>query len=380
MLPASAADTAAGNHHWTFTRIEFAGGSQLAALETLIDERQQTTHQVWIVDFQTGHLKWRSEFSSEWQYNLVGWDAAGKTLYVRRSRPLPGDSTPAGHYAREVYRVQANPDGTWAAAPLPGLSPTQTDVMAYAPLVLGKTALVLRWHEHPGDPGTFLLYDTVAGATKPLPELDGYNVRVAGRGRYVLASKTSPLPPTGPNQTPGTTQTEMQLMALASGESSPLEIPPGCSWLPSISPDGRWAVWALDQPGATTHLVVCSLRGEAPRNLEVRGSGFHQELWSDDGRYLMYCTQFGYWKIEPAANSAVRLDTPHSWLTDGPDVTWVPGTHELVAWPFDQPGTMGDADAEQHGVWRLDADHPGAKWTEIWKIPAGPVAVEPPHN
>ena len=104
----------------------------------------------------------------------------------------------------------------------------------------------------------------------------------------------------------------------------------------------------------------------------MAGVGFLKEFWSDDSRFLLFWTQFDVWAIDPAAGRAVALNTSRDWI-DSTTMAWVPGTHIVVAVPFEP--RLGDPVA-QHRVWRLDVDSPDRRWTPLWTIPE--VAVQAP--
>ncbi len=113
---------------------------------------------------------------------------------------------------------------------------------------------------------------------------------------------------------------------------------------PAWSPDGKSIAWFSDQGGEYALLVGPQDGSAAPRRLELKGSGFYEDLqWSPDGRQLsLLDNSRTLWIVDVATGAHTRVDqeplygperiTRHAHRAWSPDSQWLAYTRPTLTY------------------------------------------------
>jgi Tol biopolymer transport system component len=131
------------------------------------------------------------------------------------------------------------------------------------------------------------------------------------------------------------------------GEFSRVTSQAGVEWLPSLSPDGKWLVYAAERGAANRHIYLQSVNGQNPLDLTRDSSADDdQPVFSPDGELIAFRSSrdgggiFVMGRTGEEARRVTRAGFHPSWSPDGTQLAF--STENIELYPQNPYGRSGE--------------------------------------
>jgi len=135
--------------------------------------------------------------------------------------------------------------------------------------------------------------------------------------------------------------------AAVRAEFSRVTSQPGVEWFPSLSPDGKWLVYAADSGVANRHIYLQSVNGQNPLDLTRDSTADDdQPAFSPDGELIAFRSSrdgggiFVMGRTGEAARRVTRVGFNPSWSPDGTQLAFT--TENIALFPQNPYGRSGE--------------------------------------
>jgi eukaryotic-like serine/threonine-protein kinase len=135
--------------------------------------------------------------------------------------------------------------------------------------------------------------------------------------------------------------------AAVRAEFSRVTSQPGVEWFPSLSPDGKWLVYAADSGVANRHIYLQSVNGQNPLDLTRDSTADDdQPAFSPDGELIAFRSSRGgggifvMGRTGEAARRVTRVGFNPSWSPDGTQLAF--STENVALFPQNPYGRSGE--------------------------------------